>query len=403
MKTNTVVIVTNVKKSQIRDTGKHWEIKSIPVTVDDSVMNDIYYPADENMRGLPSLIGKPVCLSHPMDKDGNYVSGREGVGLEDFFSGGTITNAYNVDGVNFADARIKKSILESQELGEWYAKTLKAKGDIGVSTGLTIPVNTEAGYTPDGTKYSQTAINQAFDHLAMLPPDEMPAGGEATFMRFNAADKDKLIIANVDECMPSNKEKANLFDKILALFATNEDKSYNQPDKGTKPEQPTDKGEVPKVKNEMMARMKSMNMDMDGVADMSELEMYNAMMDKMDEEKKANTYDFKEKGKDKKEDKKEDTMQKNSAEVPAWAQSLVAKIDSLEGQLATNSKSEKDSLIVKAIDIGLLSKEEASELSVNSLKSHVAKHGGHLNVNAAGGYMPRGGDKHALDGMEAPE
>ena len=112
MQTNSIVIVTNVKKSQIKDTGKHWEISNIPVTVDDSVMNDIYYPADENRLGLPSLIGKPVTLAHPMDKEGNYVSGREGQGLEDFFSGGTITNAYNVDGVNFADARIKKVSIE---------------------------------------------------------------------------------------------------------------------------------------------------------------------------------------------------------------------------------------------------------------------------------------------------
>ena len=171
-------------------------------------MNDIYYPADENRLGLPSLIGKPVTLAHPMDSDGNYVSGREGQGLEDFFSGGTITNAYNVDGVNFADARIKKSVLNAQERGEWYASALAAKEDIGVSTGLTIPVNTEAGYTPDGTNTARQQSNNSYDHLALLPTDEAPAGGDATFMRFNAADKERIIIANVDECMPTIKEKA---------------------------------------------------------------------------------------------------------------------------------------------------------------------------------------------------
>ncbi|AUR95649.1 hypothetical protein NVP1210O_27 [Vibrio phage 1.210.O._10N.222.52.C2] len=404
MKTNTVVIVTNVKKSQIKDTGKHWEISNIPVTVDDSVMNDIYYPADENRLGLPSLIGKPVTLAHPMDKEGNYVSGREGQGLEDFFSGGTITNAYNVDGVNFADARIKKSVLNAQERGEWYAKALASKEDIGVSTGLTIPINTDAGYTPEGEKYSQTATNQKFDHLAMLPSDEAPAGGDATFMRFNTADKERIIIANVDECMPTIKEKANLWDKVSALFATNDNKDYNKSDKGTPPEIKTNQGEVAKVKNEMLERMKSMNMDVSGMADYSELEMFNAYDEEMTKrngmKNKPNAEDMDDKDMDKKKDK----MQKNSAEVPAWAQSLVTEIADLKGQLATNAKSEREGLESKVAEIGILSKEEASELSVNSLKSHVAKNGGHLNVNAAGGgYHPQSGEKHALDDMEAPE
>lgn len=405
MNTNTVVIVTNVKKSQIKDTGTHWEIKSIPVTVDDSVMNDIYYPADENRLGLPSLVGKPVTLSHPMDKDGNYISGREGVGLEDFFSGGTITNAYNVNGTNFADARIKKSVLDSQERGVWYSDALKQKGDIGVSTGLTIPVNTESGYTPDGTKYSQTATNQKYDHLAMLPPDEAPAGGDSTFMSFNSADKERVIVSNVDNCLPSVKEKAGLLDKIAALFATNEDKDYNNPDKAPKAEDKPNGDEVANVKNEMMKRMKEMNMDTDGVADYSELEMYNAMMAEMDKRNgmkdKPNADDMKKKDMDKKDDK----MQKNSADAPAWATALLSKVESLEGQLATNAQSEKDGLVEQATSLAVnaLSADVAKHLPVDALKSHIAANGGHLNVNATGGYQPKSGDAFSLANMEAPE
>ena len=157
------------------------------------------------------------------------------------------------------------------------------------------------------------------------------------------------------------------------------------------------------MKNEMMARMKKMGMNMEGVADYSELEMYNAMMEEMDKQNGMKNKPNAEDMEDKDMMGKKDKMQKNSAEVPAWAQSLVTEIADLKGQLAANSKSERESLESRVADIGIFSKEEASELSVNSLKSHVAKHGGHLNVNAAGGYQPQSGEKHALDGMEAPE
>ena len=218
MKTNTIVITANVSKSQIKDTGTHWEIKSIPVTVDDSVMNGIFYPADENKKGMPSLVGKPVCLSHPQDADGNYISGREGAGLENHFSGGTVTNVYNMQGVNYADASIKKSILDAQDGSEWYANALKSKESIGVSTGLTIPENAQDGHTPEGEVYSSMAINQEYDHLAMLEPDEGPAGGAATFMHFNAKDKGKLIISNVDDIMKTNKDEAGLLAHLKGVF-----------------------------------------------------------------------------------------------------------------------------------------------------------------------------------------
>ena len=145
-------------------------------------------------------------------------------------------------------------------------------------------------------------------------------------MRFNAADKERIIIANVDECMPTIKEKAGLFDKIAALFAANSDKDYNKSDKGTPPETETNQGEVAEVKNEMMARMKKMGMNMEGVADYSELEMYNAMMEEMDKQNGMKNKPNAEDMDDKDMMGKKDKMQKNSAEVPAWAQSLVSKI-----------------------------------------------------------------------------
>tara|TARA_R110002020_G_scaffold475890_1_gene713740 strand:+ start:14989 stop:16215 length:1227 start_codon:yes stop_codon:yes gene_type:complete len=408
MKTNTVVITANISKSQIKDTGTHWEIKSIPVTVDDSVMNGIFYPAEENKKGMPTLKGKPVCLSHPQDSEGNYISGREGAGLENYFSGGTITNTYNMSGVNYADASIKKSILEAQDGSDWYANALNSKDSIGVSTGLTIPENNQEGTTPGGDVYSSMAINQEYDHLAMLEPDEDPAGGAATFMHFNSEQKDKIIISNVDDAMKDkitlNKDDATLFNKFKALFGGSNEKDYNVNESGHLAENLNNNREVVNVKNEMMARMKNMGMPMDGVADMSELTMYNAMMDEMDKREKAkNADDMKKKDMDKKDDK----MQKNSSDnkLVDLINSLSEKVEGLQGQLNANSADEKTKLIesVSTLATNALDKDVAKHLPVEALKSHLAANGGHLNVNAAAVNYQVNGETHALANMEAPE
>lgn len=401
MKTNTIILTTNVSKSQITDTGTHWDIKSIPVTIDDSVMNGILYPAEENKKGMPSLKGKPVCLSHPQDSDGNYVSGREGAGLENYFSGGVVTNTYNVSGVNYADARIKKTLLEAQDGSDWYVNALKSKDSIGVSTGLTIPENNQEGTTIDGDVYSSMAINQEYDHLAMLEPDEAPAGGAATFMHFNAKKDSKLIVSNVDDHMKLNKEEATLFKKLVAFFGADSKKDYNVNESGHLAEN-SNNTKVVNVKNEMMSRMKDMGMSMDGVADMDELTMYNAMMDEIDKRNKKNADDMK----DKEMKDKKDKMQKNTADDEALRNlinSLNEKVDNLQGQLAVNSAKEKNDLAkqVSTLATNSIPEEEAKNLSVDFLKSHIAKNGGHLNVNAAAGYNPQ--TTELFNDMEAPE
>lgn len=392
MNVNNVVITTNVSKSQIKDTGDYWLINNIPVTVDDSVMNGIYYPATENILGMPSLVGKPVTLSHPTDEDGNHVSGREGVGLENHFSGGTITKTYNVKGVNYADARIKKSLLNAQESGKWYSDTLKSKGNIGVSTGLTIPENNEAGTAKNGDVYTQTAINQEYDHLAMLEPSEAPAGGNATFMKFNA--ESKVIVSNVDEHMKTN-EKKGLLAKIVALFGDDDEKAYNTNETGLLAENLNDKVEVANVdKKKMMGLMENMGMDMKDAENMDEETMYNAMSDySKNMGKKKNADD-----KDDEEKMEKKGMKKNSTDedMPAWAAALVAnseaqskEIESLKASLTANAEDELNKLAdeVSKLATNSIPAEQAKRLDVEFLKSHLAANGGHLNVNAMAGHQ----------------
>jgi hypothetical protein len=176
--------MANVNRSQIEITETHFNIKSIPITVDDAVMNDVLYSAAENAKGMPSMVGNPVTLGHP---DTDTGSGRSGGGLEDHFSGGTVNKVENIDGVWYANASIKKAMLKAQDGGDIYANMLENGESIGVSTGLMFEDNQISGVNAKGKPFSRIAVNQKFDHLAMLANEE-PAGGDDTVMRFNVAD-----------------------------------------------------------------------------------------------------------------------------------------------------------------------------------------------------------------------
>jgi len=193
-----VNIFTNTSKAKEVQSGI-WQIQGIPMTVDNAVMNGIYYDKAENAKGLKSYRGQPVTLRHPEDEAGNPASALSGTGLMNHFSGGVIVNTYNHNNVNYADAEFKESMLLAQDNGEYYLNKLKAGEPIGVSTGLFFDGNNDSGVAANGEEYHAKAINQVGDHLAMLPDDEPPAGGEATFIRFNGENGDQTLTVNIDE------------------------------------------------------------------------------------------------------------------------------------------------------------------------------------------------------------
>jgi len=214
MQTNQIMLMANVNRSQIEVTKTHYNIKSIPITVDNAIMNDVLYPANENKLGMNSMVGNPVTLGHPV-VDGQNASGRSGGGLDDHYSGGTIKSVYNSSGVWYANASIKKSILNAQDGGSEYATMLDNKEDIGVSTGLMFEDNEMSGVNDKGKPYSKTAINQQYDHLAFLA-NEQPAGGQDTVMRFNVAD-----------VMPQEGWASKAWNAVKSVFKSNED-SFDQ-------------------------------------------------------------------------------------------------------------------------------------------------------------------------------
>lgn len=205
-KKNHISFFTNVDKSQIKDNGDYFDIESVPVTVDGAVMNGLLYPAEENEKGMKSIKDKVVTLSHPADEDGQPMDAYNGESIQKFYSGGYITSNYRQNGVHMVNVRIKKSILKAQEDGEEFYNKLMNKEPIGVSTGLYTVVDATNGKTESGEEYQGIATNQEYNHLAMLKDSEPPAGGDATFMRFNSDNVAHSMVINLDDVLKANSK-----------------------------------------------------------------------------------------------------------------------------------------------------------------------------------------------------
>lgn len=241
MSVNKFIISTNAKRSQIESTETHYKLKGIPITINDSVMNGVLYSKEENAKGIPSIKGKPFTIDHPADENGNFISALEGNGLMDFFSGGVVTNAYEVNETWYVDAEIKKSLLAAQTNGKELTEKLEGKGDLGVSTGLYFENNQVAGTNASGQEYHRVAKNQDFNHLAAV---DNPAGGKGTTAVFNS---DNTFVCNFTDIKPVGPQNElitqdNFIDKVAnklkALFANDNQTGYNNTDLNTNHEAP---------------------------------------------------------------------------------------------------------------------------------------------------------------------
>ncbi len=233
-----LLIMTNTAKSKVTKDNGVYKIEGIPVTVDDSVMNNTHYDEYQNKKGMRSFIGMPMTLTHPEDEEGYNVSALSPNGI-DYYAGGKITDAYNKDGIWYFDSEIKEKKMRSNEenMGDYFADRLDAGLPIGVSTGLLYEKNDISGENAKGEKYSSKAINIQGDHLAMLHESEAPAGGDATVMRFNGED---VNVVNFDDFEPlATNDKKGLYawleskiDSLITNRYNNQDENINVNDKG---------------------------------------------------------------------------------------------------------------------------------------------------------------------------
>lgn len=232
-----VILLTNTNKASVAKENGKYLIKGMPITVNGAKMNRVLYPEDENSKGMPTMIGKPISLTHPADGEGRNVSIFSPEGI-DFYSGGKVNKTYSKDGVWYSDSSIDEKKLRSTEQGEYFANRLDEGLPIGLSTGLTFEANNESG---DG--YDMVARNMSFDHLAMLHESERPAGGDSTVMRFNGEDVSVINIDDIEKPLADKDEPSDNFidkvaSKLKALFANDNQNSYNNTDLNTNHEAP---------------------------------------------------------------------------------------------------------------------------------------------------------------------
>ena len=373
---NKIRLYTNISKTQMSETDTHYKIKGIPITADNAVMNGILYSADENEKGMPSMVGQPLTLAHP-ESQGFNISAKNGVGMQDFYSGGNITDVYNSDGIWYADADIKKSMLAAQNDGQSYIDALNAKENIGVSTGLTFSNNELSGTNSKGESYDKTAVNQDYDHLALLL-NEAPAGGETTVMRFNGNETEvfdvDMVINSAGDVVNDEAGLFTKFKKWLANhgdFDSQEESGYNNQDLNT--------NEDRIMRDKMIAALNAAKIETNNLDDDALFAAYNEYMSGKKKDADADKDE---------DDKKKEKKDKAMNQLLEGFNSLTSKIESLESQLAANKESELKGLreAVNALDLGL------PEVAVNAmgkedLESLVNKHGGSfadysgLNVN----------------------
>lgn len=350
-----ISLFTNVSKTQIKETDTHFNIEGVPVTVDDAVMNGIHYSAENNKKGMPSIRDRVVTLSHPTTANGSGADAYAGESLQKFYSGGHIETVYAANGTWKVNISIDKEILRAQDKKQNsnFYDSLANKADIGVSTGLYSELEETIGTNADGIEYQAVATNQQYNHLAMLESSEPPAGGDATFMRFNSDTVARNMIVNLADYMPDSipdtvvkveevgeeemKEKDeqpkdefnSLLAKLLALVGVGKlaGNQENQP-KEEEDAMPAD------IKEKMQA-LKDNGSYKDG---MSDEDISNA---------------FEKMGKKDDEPAKKDVAQ--NSELLTAINALTAKVEGLESQLNAKDESEKDGLVaeLKGLDTGL--------------------------------------------------
>ena len=177
----TVINAASNISEQIIDGDDHYVIKNVVPLVDDVVMNNGLYPADEIKKSYNGLNGNPAPYNHPM-VDGAYVSAHNVRAVNQYHVGSWIENASHDGSKVITDLKINKVIAERSEKGRELLSRVKALMDnaegaepIHVSTGLLLNRESAEGQSK-GKKYTWIARNMEWDHLAILPPGTPGAG-----------------------------------------------------------------------------------------------------------------------------------------------------------------------------------------------------------------------------------
>lgn len=217
-----------VNASQIKRDSEHIVISNMVPIVDDVVMNEILYPADEINKGYLSLNGVPAPAGHPKDANGNAISAKTGEAIAKYWIGAYCQNARKVEDRVVMDCVINLAHAEASETGRKFIERLtNTKEPISVSTGLILN-RTKASGKSRGKPYKWVASNMQFDHVAILL-DETPAATpeEGVGLWINSqGEKEEIEVATFNEAELANDKRKGLIVWINRLLGNSEKSFY---------------------------------------------------------------------------------------------------------------------------------------------------------------------------------
>lgn len=235
MKKTRINVLTTVNADKIKiarseiEGEKYVAIKNVLWMADNSVLNGGLYSASENEKGYASMDGRVMPFGHPM-VNGQYVaisnldSANVAVALGKHYGGVHAQNVRKERASYFADVMINERVANSHDDGklllEWAANAEsynsgkgEKPGNIHMSTGL-MTNRIQANGEVNGEKYTWSANDQQYDHLAILF-HERGAGGDSVSIAVNCESViNSELIINDDEAL-----KDSYGDKLSLLSA----------------------------------------------------------------------------------------------------------------------------------------------------------------------------------------
>ena len=235
MKKTRINVLTTVNADKIKiarseiEGEKYVAIKNVLWMADNSVLNGGLYSAAENEKGYASMDGRVMPFGHPM-VNGQYVaisnldSANVAVALGKHYGGVHAQNVRKERSSYFADVMINERVANSHDDGklllEWAANAEsynsgegEKPSNIHMSTGL-MTNRVQANGEVNGEKYTWSASDQQYDHLAILF-HERGAGGDSVSIAVNCESViNSELIINDDEAL-----KDSYGDKLSLLSA----------------------------------------------------------------------------------------------------------------------------------------------------------------------------------------
>lgn len=228
------------------DGEKYVKISNVLWMLDDIVLNDGLYAAEENQKGYASMEGRIMPFGHPKSS-GEYVAisnldnAAAAKALGKYYGGVHAEGVIRRGDRYYTDVMVNERVAQAHEDGklllEWVDKADQFKTNgvdkpapIHMSTGLMTNRIEANGKTKKGKQYKWRATNQQYDHLAILF-HEPGAGGDQVALAVNCESviNSELPVMQVNDDLleDSINEKRDLLNAaIYERFGSQETFAY---------------------------------------------------------------------------------------------------------------------------------------------------------------------------------